>query len=155
MKNRILVLCIVFVLALVVVLVDHALPDSQMRLVHAEPEIYASPIHAGCYIAAPSDCRIHVEPIAINIQSGSKIVYFQLVAFPTGFSSRVIYDWKPDLSSPLPPSGTIVTPSQVAQDFAATCGRSYYISMQGRDSLDASSFILGVTGTFTCPSAVP
>jgi hypothetical protein len=155
MKIRILVLCIVFLLALGVVLVDHALPDSQMRLVHAEPEIFASPIHAGCYIAAPSDCRIHVEPLTINIQGGSKIMYFQLIAAPTGYSPRVIYDWKPDLGNPLPPSGTIVQPSQVTQDFAATCGRSYSISLQGRDTLDGSALSLGTTGTFTCPSVVP
>ena len=28
-----------------------------------EPMIFASPIHGGCYIAAPGQCKIHVEPI--------------------------------------------------------------------------------------------
>ena len=54
----------------------------------AEPDIYASPVHAGCYIAAPSDCRIHVEPFTINIQSGSKLDYFQLWASRIGYQCR-------------------------------------------------------------------
>ena len=33
----------------------------------AAPEIFASPIHGGCYIAGPSECHIHVEPFTINI----------------------------------------------------------------------------------------
>jgi hypothetical protein len=46
----------------------------------AAPEIFASLVHGGCYIAAPSDCRIHVEPFTINIASGKKLVLFKLVA---------------------------------------------------------------------------
>ena len=95
--------------------------------VQAEPEIYASPVHAGCYIAAPSDCRIHVEPLTINITSGSKLMYFQLLAARAGSGPQVIYDFRPDLSNPLPYSGTIVTPSLVAQDYAAICGATYSI----------------------------
>jgi hypothetical protein len=50
----------------------------------AAPEIFASPIHGGCYIAGPSECRIHVEPFTINIQSGSKLALFRLVAIQMG-----------------------------------------------------------------------
>ena len=121
----------------------------------AEPDIYASPVNAGCYIAAPSDCRIHVEPLAINIQSGSKLVYFQLLATRLGSGTQVIYDFRPDLSNPLPLSGTVVTPSLVAQDYAALCGETYYISLIGRDSLDPNEYYLGSTGEFTCPANVP
>jgi hypothetical protein len=122
----------------------------------AEPDIYASPVHAGCYIAAPSDCRIHVEPFTINIQSGSKLIYFQLVAWRIGAgTSQVIYDFRPDLSNPLPYSGTVVTPSLVAQDYAAQCGATYSISLQGQDTLDQSAYNLGSTGQFTCPTNVP
>jgi len=121
----------------------------------AEPEVYASPVHAGCYIAAPSDCRIHVEPFTINIQTGSKLMYFQLWATRSGYSSQLIYDFKPDLSNPLPSSGTVVTPSLVAQDYAAYCGATYYIALIGRDTLDPTQYVLGSTGQFTCPANVP
>jgi hypothetical protein len=124
--------------------------------VSAATNIYASPVHAGCYIAGPSDCRIHTEPYTIDIASGQKLVRFQLVAIqmPSG-SQTVIYDWRPDQSNPVPPVGATFTPSLVAQDFAATCGKSYEISLQGQDSGDPSLYNLGLTGTFTCPSAMP
>ncbi len=124
--------------------------------VAAEPNIYASPVHGGCYIAAPSDCRLHVEPFTLNIASGKKLVRFQLVAIQSGGGTQqVIYDFRPDASNPVPSSGTTYTPSLVTQDFAATCGKSYTISLQGQDSGDATLYNLGLTGQFTCPSAAP
>ena len=122
----------------------------------AAPEIYASPIHAGCYIAGPSDCRIHVEPFTIDIASGQKLSFFQLVAIqlPTG-KQTVIYDWRPDQSNPVPGIGSTYSPSSVAQDFAATCGKSYEISLQGKDSGDTGAFNLGLTGQFTCTLGLP
>ncbi len=63
----------------------------------AVPEIFASPIHGGCYIAGPSDCRIHVEPFTINIASGTKLASFKLVAIQMGTGAQtVIYYWRPD-----------------------------------------------------------
>jgi hypothetical protein len=122
----------------------------------AAPEIYASPVHAGCYIAARSDCRIHVEPFTINIASGEKLALFKLIAIQEGTGIQtLIYDFRPDQSNPAPSSGTTYTPSLVAQDYAATCGKAYEISLQGRDTGDASNFNLGITGFFTCPSTVP
>jgi hypothetical protein len=122
----------------------------------AAPEIFASPIHGGCYIAGPSDCRLHVEPFTINIQSGSKLALFRLVAIQMGTGAQtVIYDWRPDQSNPAPPSGTTYTPSLVAQDFAATCGKSYEISLQGKDTIDTNIFNLGLTGQFTCTLGMP
>ena len=122
----------------------------------AAPEIYASPIHGGCYIAGPSDCRIHVEPFTIDIASGQKLSFFQLVAIqlPTG-KQTVIYDWRPDQSNPVPGIGSTYSPSSVAQDFAATCGKSYEISLQGKDSGDTGAFNLGLTGQFTCTLGLP
>jgi hypothetical protein len=122
----------------------------------AAPDIFASPIHGGCYIAGPSDCRIHVEPFTITIVTGTKLAQFQLVATQIGTGTQTrIYDFRPDQSNPVPASGTTYTPSLVAQDFAATCGRSYTISLQGKDTGDASLFNLGVTGQFTCPASMP
>jgi hypothetical protein len=117
--------------------------------------VYASPIQAGCYIAGPNDCRIHVEPFTIDLTPGSRLELFQLVAFPQGFPSSTIYDFKPDSSNPVPFTGSNYTPTLVTQDFAATCGRSYQISLQGKDTLDTNTYNLGVTGIFTCPSGVP
>ncbi len=118
----------------------------------AAPDIFASPVHGGCYIAGPSDCRIHVEPFTINIAAATKLVQFQLVAIQGGTGvQKVIYDFRPDQSNPVPPSGNTFTPSLVAQDFGATCGQSYEISLQGKDTGDASLFNLGLTAQFSCP----
>jgi hypothetical protein len=128
---------------------------SQSQVI-AAPEIYASPIHGGCYIAAPSDCRIHIEPLTINIASGKKLVRFQLVAIQGGTGTQtIIYDFRPDQSNPVPYSGTTYSPSSVAQDFAASCGKSYTVSLQGQDTGDASLYSLGLTGQFTCPTNIP
>ena len=116
----------------------------------------ASPVHAGCYQLRLSDCKIHVEPITINVTPGKKLVYFQLIATrAVGGAQRVIYDFRPDLSNPLPYSGSTVSVSMVAQDFAATCGVAYSISLQGRDTGDSAVYNLGSTGVFTCPAMVP
>jgi hypothetical protein len=130
-----------------------AAPD---RPAPAAPDIFASPVQAGCYIAAPFDCRMHVEPFTINIASGKKLSFFQLVTIQQGTGiQKVIYDWRPDQSNPVPDLGNTYTPSLVAQDFAATCGKTYEISLQGKDTGDASAFNLGLTGFFTCPASAP
>jgi hypothetical protein len=124
--------------------------------VRAALDIFASPVHGGCYIAGPSDCRLHVEPFTINLASGKKLVKFQLIAIQSGTGTQtMIYDFRPDQSNPVPTSGSTFTPSLVAQDFAATCGKSYEISLQGQDTGDANAFNLGLTGYFTCPSNAP
>lgn len=121
--------------------------------VRAALDIFASPVHGGCYIAGPSDCRLHVEPFTINLASGKKLVKFQLIAIQSGTGTQtMIYDFRPDQSNPVPTSGSTFTPSLVAQDFAATCGKSYEISLQGQDTGDANAFNLGLTGYFTCPT---
>jgi hypothetical protein len=122
----------------------------------AEPDIFASPIQGGCYIVASNDCRLHVDPFTINIASGTKLVMFKLVSIDmSNGTQKLVYDFRPDQSNPVPPSGTTYTPSLVTQDFAATCGHSYEISLQGQDSGDPGLFNLGLTGAFTCPSSVP
>ncbi len=116
------------------------------------PEIFASPVHAGCYLARADRCKIHVERFTINIASGKKLALFRLVAIrgSTGLQT-IIYDWRPDQSNPAPASGTTYTPTLVAKDFAATCGEAYEISLQGRDTGDTNVFNLGLTDQFTCP----
>jgi hypothetical protein len=120
------------------------------------PAIFASPIQAGCYIAAPNDCRIHADPFTIDIASGKKLVFFQLIAIQVGTGQQtMIYDFHTDQSNPAPGLGSTYSPSLVTQDFAATCGKSYELSLQGKDTGDSSALNLGVTNTFTCPSSVP
>ncbi len=116
----------------------------------AEPLVLASPVHAGCYQVRRDRCRIHVEPFTINIATGRSLAHFQLLATNAG-TNKVIYDWKPDLSNPV--SGTTYTPTKLAKDFAATCGKTYTVSLLGQDSGDAAMLILGTTAQFSCPKA--
>ncbi len=119
----------------------------------AGPEIFASPVHAGCYLAKPNRCKIHVDPFTINLAAGQKLVRFQLVAIRAGSGAQtMIYDFRPDQSNPVPASGSTYTPSLVARDFAATCSQTYAVSLQGMDTGDANMFNLGLTGQFTCPT---
>ncbi len=118
----------------------------------AAPEIYASAVHAGCYLARHDLCKIHVEPFTITVADGQKLVMFRLMASPSGGSTVPIYDFRPDLSIPLPYSGTTVTPSLVNKDFAATCGKTYSVSLQGQDTGDRDVYNLGTSGQFTCPT---
>jgi len=115
--------------------------------------VYASPIQASCYQPKPYQCRIHVEPFTINIASGTRLAQFQLTAtrISTGVQTT-IYDFRPDQSNPVPYSGTVYTPSQVAKDFAATCGQTYTVGLLGKDTGDINMFSLGTTGQFTCPA---
>jgi hypothetical protein len=120
----------------------------------AAPDIFASPVQAGCYLAKLDRCKIHVEPFTINITSGKKLAQFQLITIlgRTGAQS-VIYDWRPDQSNPVPALGNTYSPSLVAKDFAASCGETYEVSLQGRDTGDSSSLNLGLTAQFKCPTA--
>jgi hypothetical protein len=125
---------------------------TQPPSVRAEPQIFASPVHAGCYLEKIDRCKIHVEPFTINLTAGEKLVLFTLFATRLSSSSQaMIYDFRPDQSNPVPAVGDTYTPSLVAKDFAAICGETYTVSLQGQDTGDASPLNLGLTGQFTCP----
>jgi hypothetical protein len=118
----------------------------------AAPAVFASPIQAGCYQAKLHLCKIHVDPFTINIASGQKLVQFELVATHIGTGIQtIVYDFRTDQSNPAPFLGTTYTPSPVAKDFGVTCGETYMLSLQGKDSGDAGLLNLGVTNQFTCP----
>ena len=141
----------ILILALLGAFVIAPLPGGPQQAA-AEVTIYASPVQAGCYRAKLDLCKIHVEPFTINLASGQKLAYFQLLAARAGARAPVvIYDFRPDLSNPVPFSGSPFTPSRVAKDFAALCGESYTISLLGRDTGDSAPYILGSTAEFTCP----
>lgn len=152
MRKRLILLTLLLCLILAGIAIPALIQNNNAT---AATNIYASPIQGGCYIAAPGDCRLHVDPFTIYLATGSKLVQFQLIAFPASGSSYVIYDFRPDLSNPVPSSGSTYSPSLVAQDFAATCGQSYSIFLTGQDSLDPNPYSLGGTGQFTCPSGLP
>jgi hypothetical protein len=112
----------------------------------------ASPVQAGCYRVQPSTCKIHVEPFTLNLTSGKKLVLFQLAITQAGTTTqRIIYDFRPDVSNPVPFSGNTYTPSMVSKDFAATCGKSYSLSLISQDTGDGSPLVLGTTNVFSCP----
>ncbi len=108
------------------------------------PDIFASPIHGGCYLTGKNRCVVHAEPFTINVAAGQRLVLYQLA-----LNGVVVYDWRGDQSNP--PLGN-VSPTLVTRDIAAYCGRTYSLALYGRDSGDPSMFVLGQTSAFTCPS---
>jgi hypothetical protein len=146
-RKQLLILIGIIVLAAMLVGLDAKTVNRAL----AEPEIYASPVHAGCYLERVDRCKIHVEPFTITVTTGTKLVQFRLVATRVGSTPAVIYDFRPDVSNPLPLSGSTITPSLVAKDFAAHCGETYAIILQGQDTGDRDLYNLGTTGQFTCP----
>ena len=118
----------------------------------AAPDIFVTPLHAGCYLAKAHLCKIHVEPYTLNVTAGTKLVQFQLNAIRSRDAAQItIYDWRPDTGNPVPFSGTAYSPSAVAKDFAATCSEAYSVRLQGMDSGTPSLSVLGTSGLFTCP----
>jgi hypothetical protein len=144
-KPLLMLIGVVVLSAMLAVLDTTTVPQAR-----AEPEIYASPVHAGCYLERIDRCKIHVEPFTIYIAPDQKLVQFRLVAM-RGRVTTTIYDFRPDLSNPLPLSGSTITPTLVAQDFAAHCGETYSITLQGQDTGDPYLYNLGMTAEFTCP----
>lgn len=140
-------------LALVVMSACLILAPGPTRLLNAQGavDVFASPVNAGCYLSRPDRCKIHVDLFTINLAAGKKLAQFQLLSTRAG-SQKVIYDFRPDLSNPPPASGSTYTPSLVAKDFAASCGATYTISLQGQDTGDPSELNLGSTHPFTCPA---
>ena len=145
-----------FIMAMVFVVSMIASGFAQPPSARAEPQIFASPVHAGCYLERIDRCKIHVEPFTIRVASGEKLANFTLLTANASTSVQtVIYDFRPDQSNPVPRVGDTFTPSLVAQDYAATCGASYAISLQGQDTGDSGGLNLGMTGYFTCPTTAP
>ncbi len=133
-KSLMLLLC------LVSIMVDFSI----CRMAQA---VGASPINGGCYIVAAGQCKIHVDPFTVNVYPGEHLLFFEVRA-----NGHTVYSFKTDVSNP--PVGHY-SPSVVMQDFAATCGTTYYINLIGQDSGDPSAYNLGSTPNFTCPAAVP
>ncbi len=117
----------------------------------AAPDVFASGLNGGCYIAAPNSCKLHVDEFTINVNDGGG---FKLVEFQLQANGSTIYAFKTDSQSVYRPEGDY-TPSLVAQDFAATCGETYTLNLIARDEGDATLFNVATTAPFTCPNNVP
>ena len=155
MSNRMSMLIVGAAAAIVmavVVLAGVAVWPGQARseMAPAAPDVFSSPINGGCYIAAPNDCRLHVDPFTVNIAAGQRLVSLKLQS-----NGVTIYDFRTDVSNPPPFSGTTYSPSLVMQDFAAVCGQTYTLNILGQDSGDPNMLNMGQTAQFTCPSVVP
>jgi hypothetical protein len=109
----------------------------------AMPDVFASPINAGCVQVAPSACKLHVDPFTIQVSSGQRLAAFQLQA-----NGQLLYDYRTDVSNP--PLGNF-TPSPVRLDFAATCGHTYTVNLLARDTGDSSFLNAGQAEDIACP----
>jgi hypothetical protein len=149
MKIKLAILSIVVLVAAVLALV--AWPGPAARASEkADPQVFASPVNGGCYITAPNQCRLHIEPYTINVGSGQRLEAVKLQA-----NGVTIYDFRTDVSNPPPSSGSTYTLSNVALDFAATCGTTYVLNVLGKNLADPNFLNMGQTASFTCPSSVP
>jgi hypothetical protein len=108
-----------------------------------EPAVFASPINAGCVQVTPQICRLHVDPFTIAVAPSQRLGAFQLRA-----NGELLYDFRTDVSNP--PVGNY-TPSSIALDFAAVCGRIYTINLLARDSGDTNFLNAGQDENVTCP----
>jgi len=150
MKKTILLLSLLLLLLFAALAAWPLLSRPQERVVTA-PEVFQSGISAGCYIAAPNVCKIHVDPFTINVDDGAneKLVEFQIRA-----NESILYHFKTDSVTDYRPIGDY-TPTLVTQDFAASCGETYEVELLAKDEGDAVLYIAATAGKFTCPLSVP
>ena len=104
---------------------------------------YADTLNASCYRAAPTVCKLRVEPFTVGTFFGARLEAFQLQA-----NGQTVYDFRTDVSNP-PSSG--YTPSRVKLDFAATCGRAYVVGLLIDDTSQTGFTTAALTNAFTCP----
>jgi hypothetical protein len=106
--------------------------------------VFASPIHAGCYLADRGKCRIHVDPFVINVNTGAGR---RLSRFQISVNGTQVYRFEVDVSNP-PAGNYFVT---VPGDFPVKCGTTYVVSMQAQDSGDANLLNAGQVEDVVCP----
>lgn len=149
MRKRLAVTIFILLLAVVAGLVARFAALDEASAAPAVPAGFASPINGGCYIAAPTVCKIHIDPFTININEGGGARLQQFTLYANG---SPIYDFRTDISNP--PSADY-SPSLVMEDFAAQCGQTYYVNMIAKDTTDANPLNYGQTAQFTCPATAP
>jgi hypothetical protein len=104
---------------------------------------YVQTLNASCHLAAPTVCKLRVEPYTVGTFFGARLEAFQLQA-----NGETLYDFRTDVSNP--PAGTY-TPSRVRLDFAATCGGAYVVSLLADDTSQAGLTLVGQTEAVPCP----
>ncbi len=109
----------------------------------ASPDVSPRPVQAGCYLATPSTCRLHVAPFTIDVDTGERLVAFQIQA-----NGSVLYDHRTDMFNP--PLGDYA-PSLVNNDFAAHCSQTYTVSVLAQDTGDQALQAIGSPDAVTCP----
>jgi len=117
------------------------LAGALVRPAHA---VLPSAVNAGCYLAAAGDCRVHIDPITINMSPGRHLVAVQVRADDTP-----VYDFRADAASP--PSGSY-SPSTPALDVGVQCNQTVVVTLLAQDSGDPVFAKVGETTTITCPS---
>lgn len=147
MKKRIAVLAICL---LILLLVGVFVSEPRVTTAQTLDSVYASPINGGCYIAGPNQCKIHIDPFTINMDNtpGSALKQFTISA-----NGVLVYDFRTDVSNP--PYIVDYAPSQVALDFAATCGVTYTINLAARAADNPNLLNAGVIQNVICPSVMP
>ncbi len=111
--------------------------------------VYASEVRAGCYIAAPNDCRVRLAPVTIQAAGGSGVVFVQIF-----LNSSVAYDFHTDSSNFYRPAGPYTVPLP-SLDLGATCGQTYVVAVIAQDTLDPSAYVVAGTDSLTCPTNLP
>lgn len=147
MKNRYAVLAVCL---LILLLAGVLASEPRVTTAQTLDSVYASPINGGCYIAGPNQCKIHLDPFTINMDNISSAPLKQFAIYANGV---LIYDFRTDVSNP--PYSVDYVPSQVALDFAATCGVTYTINMAARAADNTGLLNAGVIQNVVCPSVMP
>jgi hypothetical protein len=111
--------------------------------------VYATDVRAGCYIAAPNDCRVRMSPVTIATNPAARVLLVQVY-----LNGTVVYDFHTDSSDFYRPAGPYTVPLP-SLDLGATCGSTQYLSVIARDTLDPSVYVVANTDAFTCPSSIP
>ncbi len=109
----------------------------------ASPNVFASPVHAGCYRSAWGDCKIRVDPFTVQVAAGRGFVGLRILA-----NGKLLYDVRADAL--YRPTGNF-TPTLPKMDFAAHCNQIYTVAVIARDTGDTTYYTTGQTATFTCP----
>jgi hypothetical protein len=119
---------------------------------------YAQSLHGGCYRVHPTQCRVHVHPfvVPVNTSAGERFAQLQLYLNRVGGSSELLWDFSSASSFFYKPSGNF-SPALPARDFNAECGATYYLNILTRGDTSGTTGNFGnagVTAEFSCPPAL-
>ncbi len=117
----------------------------------AAPHI-GTPINAACYVAAPGQCRLHVDPFNVNADPNTYLRLIRLEASIPPSPAQIIYEYGTDVNT-LPATGVYYSPSPTREDFPALCGMTYQVNLRVQDNVNDEFANAGQTRLFTCPES--